>query len=80
MFIPIISRNTDADRPVLHEVHAVGCVALADDQLAIDQGAGQERIREVSSLVWLETILLFIYLHSLVIVALLGKCIVIFFK
>lgn len=62
MFIAIISSNTDADRSIFDEVHAVRGVTLADDQLPFDEGAGEERISEVSSLVGLLMTNLYMYL------------------
>lgn len=53
VLVSIIARDTDADGPVLDEVHAVCGVPLADDQLTIYQGTREQRIGEVSALVWL---------------------------
>lgn len=51
MLVAVVARDADADGAVLHEVHAVGRVALADDELAVDQRARQQRVREVGALV-----------------------------
>ena len=53
MLVAVVAGDADADGTVLHEVHAVGRVALPDDQLAVDQRARQQRVREVGALVCL---------------------------
>ena len=41
----------DAHGALLHEVHAVGVVALLDDELAVSEGARHQRVRQVHPLV-----------------------------
>lgn len=51
VLVAVVARDADADGAVLDEVHAVGGVALPDDQLAVDQRARNQCVREVGTLV-----------------------------
>lgn len=51
MLVAVVAGDADADGAVFDEVHAVGGVSLADDQLAVDQRARQQGVREVGALV-----------------------------
>lgn len=53
MFIAVVARDADTNGAVFDEVHAVGGVSLPDYQLAVDQGAGEQCVRQVSALIWL---------------------------
>lgn len=59
VLVAVVARDADADGAVFDEVHAVGRVALPDDQLRVVQRARQQRVRQVGALVRLPPILLF---------------------
>jgi hypothetical protein len=54
VLVAVVASDADADGAVLEEVHAVGGVPLPYDQLAVDQRAWQQRVRQVGALVRLE--------------------------
>lgn len=51
VLVAVVARDADADGAVLDEVHAVGGVALPDDQLAVDQRARDQRVGQVGAFV-----------------------------
>lgn len=49
--IPVFTHDLDANGAILHEVHPVGSVSLPDDQLAVDEAAREQGVREVGALI-----------------------------
>ena len=51
LFFLVVFRSHDAHGALLDEVHAVGVVALLDDDLTVTEGLWNQRVRQVHSLI-----------------------------